>query len=491
MLKEQIPFFEKNIIQDERMLENLLESDTSLASELVYAQIFNIGFKEAMDSPIIQAIWERYSRFIDENGINHRLFSQSYYVRSISKVYSRKEISPIFDIEQLLYLNYGVHCLDENTNTIDIFCREFLNEDKSRIVSNVPPVLLENTIPERFIKQALSQWKPRIKKGENISEFFDRNLGYLNKLEPQIIKEFLLDYMTKSDDFLTEMVYFFSDYNGCISDSVYDSLSFNRIKVDKILNVYIKLLLESELEYLHSLPMNVDFEGDTQNEIKEHKNRFIFNIIVDNIKSFDVIPNHILQFENLICLIKKEEELLEQDYSLLHSDFHYSILNKMVLNGFLPHIYLIDGYQLNGLNDENKKQLLKIKDKIVFSKKFDNSHWVLDIEQYLENINCNNEYKLDDRSKMSSHIRLNLYAIFGESIKGETYNLKEEEIAKMQKENAIIENAINDNKEAWFEFEEIVRKHKNKEDFVFMKLKKIKPEAIKELINIKKTFEEK
>ena len=296
--------------------------------------------------------------------------------------------------------------------------------------------------------------------------------------------------MTKSDDFLTEMVYFFSDYNGCISDSVYDSLSFNRIKVDKILNVYIKLLLETDLEELHSLPMNVDFEGDTENEIKEHKNRFIFNVIVDNVKSFEVIPNHILQFENLICLIKKEEELLEQEYSLLHSDFHYSLLIKMVLNGHLPHIYLIDGYQLSGLNDENKKQLLEFKDKIVFSKKFNDSHWTLDVEQYIENINCNNEYKFDN-SKMSSHVRLSLYAIFGESIKGETYNLKEEEIAKMQKENAIIENAINDNKEAWFEFEEIVRKHKNKEDFAFMKLKKIKPEAIKELINMKKTFEEK
>ena len=490
MLNALIPLFEKNIIEDNSKLESALGENIEDIRDYITSKIKEIGFMEAMQSKHIQLIWERFSCGLNDDGsINHRAIGQLYYFRDLFD--PRTKTEPVFSLRQFIALNYNVDVGSQSPEETFLAC--FISEDKSRIVIDVPPMLISNVVPDYLLLQAINQIKPKLGKEESFEDYFIKNGGYLNDMKPRVIREFILENL-ENDEFLFDFNHFLNKYSGNTSNSEYDSYKFNEISISNIRIEYFKIILEKELDYMLSLPLenkwgNDDF--DTKEEIENqylHIKSSLISDVVIKVYEDDKISSHYLKaFEKFFCDLSRIELKTKTDYSYLLSNKKssdtFDLLIKNLEQGNIENIYMPQSYILNGLDFKTKVKLHEIESSLIFGDDFKYNEWVRNIKEKVENQNVEFSYKLNDRTMLSYSVINTMYAIFGKSIEGISYGLNDDEILKQEKQNNLIEKAINENKNIWFSFETIKRKTTQ-----FEKMNKINDVGIKELLLLKEKF---
>ena len=490
MNKDIISLFEENILKNKDKLISVLINDFSSIFDYMETKVKTDGLMTAVSSECFQLIWSRFTCYSNcHDHIAHRKIGDDYYSSELFEVdENNKKKDPIFTLKTFIALNYGVEATDQNVE--EIFIENFISKDNSRIVTNVPPMVVFNVVPHELLTKALSKLEPKLTKNQDFEDYFSNLQGYLNYINPKRLRNLLLQNI-ENYDFCYNVENILLNYSDS-SVNTNEAISFklNNITVSNLLLEFFKVILEKGCLFFLNLPLEdkiIDTEYKTYDdniEIYDDTDiSFFYNIIKRVYMDGDVPKTHQELLENFICQLSKFELKIKAKFSVLSDCVFYGLLIKKIEEGILENIYITKGYNFYILDLETIRKFNDYKSKIVFGSEFSELHWHEFIVNRAENKTLRNEYGLIESSHVAYNVYITLYAIFGKSIDDDNYLLTAMEIKEQQLKNKIIQNEINKNKDIWFNF-----KTCKKGDKEFEKMISVTDLGIKGLLSIQNSF---
>lgn len=502
MLPQLIPFFEENILFDSKERGDLIKLNKSILRDYLSAKIEQVGFKEALDSKAVQCIWNDLTDSIDENGkIAHRLISSRYYFQGLSKENYDETSDSIFSLEEFNYLAYG-----DTTNLlspIEQFQKNALSSDKNFVNIPVSPMILESMDKCRELEnRLLTKFVFNVPKGMIISDYYEKNLGLINRLPNSEIARGLNEYIKNSKDPIYEIYCLLQSYLDSSLGSEAKSIDWNETKVDKIAETFVKFCLVRGVKEMLELP-SAEFSDDLEHgffgkegiDMRYYYLTYVFekpyfSKTYENIKG-EMIFNKRGESESIESLYKKflieanaMDYYLEKDYSHFNEESVMQILLEALENGEIDTVYVSNDCFLSTWSKKIRKKIKNNENKIVLAKSIDQFKWKEKLENMLKEDSASFKFtKLEVIS--SPMVFITLKAIFGSLF--DWHSEDENEASIKEAKQIKLMTLISENKYAWFEVLEcevrIDRKLKKVET-----LDKITPVGLEALINLSKDF---
>lgn len=463
MLVNLVPYFEKNILSKKEPRLNLIKLNKAIIRDYLNTKIEMVGFEAALDSEYVKNLWGDLIRSMNESGtVNHRFISNCYYFKGLSKdSLDKMGCSYVFNIEEFNYLAYGL----TNKSSKDVVKDCMLSKSGNFLKIPVPPmVILSMDGVESIEASLLNNFVFDVPKGMDITTYYEKNLGIIDKLKSSKIKEGLEKYLETAKDPVYDMSMLMSNYTT-MSDSEMYSIEWNEMGVSNIIKEYSKIVLEHGIEKMLSLQSTLFNNGSTSSDLDALSHHLssplstnIFKELYEEIKDDICHDNEGLcwsyeeLYERFIVDINKMECSLQDDYSNFEEDHCIEILLRALKNGKIENIYIansVNTYILKTWSHKTRKSLLKYSDSILLNKKTEKEAWLKLIRDSIaEDLSG---FKFDDLEAVSSpQVFISLHAIFDKLF--DWFDLSDDnDSSEIKKEKQLkLLLLLNENKAEWF-----------------------------------------
>lgn len=479
MLKELLPYFEKNILKNDYEKESLLAFDKAkireylnLSYEIALAELEDptLAFKKVMDSEYVNEIWKSLTASVSDKKIAFRTQHYSKYFQSFGNPKSDNCLK-LFTIDELTYLITGEISCDVSKNPMDQkwfkLLKKHLKKDVTCVNLPISPVVFKTCPSISMIGLILDTLEFKVPKGMSILDYYDRTFGLIDKYPLLKTKKAILDYLEnseESDEVVRELYQLFSKYDLEPMGFEYNGYKNNDLGVLQIKKAVNELLTEKGLDYFLNL------------KTKESAEQLAH--LIEGLIDVNLMNQSSEDFSKFIVDLNKVQKKFDFDYQMELKDSVIHCLINQAKQGNIEDIYISTVFIGLSLSDETltlmneNKHLFNFKETV-------KTDWIKSLESHSEKMNdkITESYRSFENR---CNIKFILNTIFGTKL--DHFSCAESDSNMVEENRLSVQKFYENNRHC---FKETIKKLAGKEVSV---IEEITDEGILGLIELEKTM---